>query len=123
MTQTGWTQQAPSGSDDPKNVGNSLSNTDVSRLDRVTILSIFVKQDETTHLEETRSPGKKRRELTSTLLASYGAKIDKHYLVPTTTDKDDNDDDDDSVWTMMPILATTTAVPKMYIIAKGVLGL
>jgi hypothetical protein len=59
-------------------------------------LSIFVKQDGTTHPEETRISGKERHELTSALLSSYGTGIDEHYLVPTTTDKDDNDDGDDS---------------------------
>jgi hypothetical protein len=75
-----------------------LPDVDISAMKRTDMLALFVKQDNSTFLLDSRAPTKQKHKLTAALISSCGTEIDERYVtanVPTSAHDDDDDDNDE----------------------------
>jgi hypothetical protein len=79
-----------------KTVENSITTTDLSRLNRVDILAEFIKLDKATSLSDAQTAVQKRQQATAALLASCGNEMDKYYICPPDSNADDLEIGDES---------------------------
>jgi hypothetical protein len=79
-----------------KKVGNSITTTDLSRLNRVEILAEFIKLDKATSLSNAQTAVQKGHQAIAALLASCDNEMDAYYVHPPDSNADDLDMDDDS---------------------------